>query len=303
MRGRREKPSWNWLGLVLVFIAVALIFAGLWMGVELLAKEFSVGLLSDIISVASPEDPADQVGDRERKEDEETVLESNLLVTENPYDLDAFMQTGEFITYTGQEPTTVGIDVSDHQLEIDWETVAGEGIDFAVVRVGYRGYTKGSLSLDDRYVENIEGALDNGMDVGVYFFSQAISVEEAIEEAALVLEAIEGYNIAYPVVFDWEEILVEARTDNMDPVLLTECAVAFCDTIEDAGYTAGVYFNQTYGYQHFNLSELSDYVLWLAQYDVVPDFRYNFHMWQYTATGTLAGIETAVDMNMSFWQP
>lgn len=272
-----------------------MVFGAIWAGVEVFTQAYQVSLPSEVMI----EDPEDQ----EHVQEEEVNLEGGVLVAENEYNQNSFIKTGEFITYTGVEPTTVGIDVSDHQLDIDWETVAGEGIDFAVIRVGYRGYTEGSLNMDTRFEQNIQGALDNGIDVGVYFFSQAITVEEAIEEAELVLEAIEAYDIRYPVVFDWEEILSDARTDHMTPELLTECTIAFCDLVEEAGYTAGVYFNQTYGYNHFNLLDLEDYVLWLAQYSTAPDFYYHFDMWQYTATGTLAGIETPVDLNMSFWQP
>lgn len=115
-----------------------------------------------------------------------------------------------------------------------------------MIRVGYRGYTKGDTVLDELFYDNVEGALTNGIQVGVYFFSQAVTVEEAVEEAELVLRAIEGLEITYPIIFDWEDIPQEARTDGMDPVTLTACADAFCGTIAAAGYPAGIYFNQAF---------------------------------------------------------
>ena len=165
------------------------------------------------------------------------------------------------------------------------------------------GYTKGDTTLDELFYDNVGGAVSNGIAVGVYFFSQAISEEEAVEEAEIVLRAIEGLDITYPVIFDWEDIPQEARTDGMDPMTLTSCAAAFCETIEQAGYTAGVYFNQVYGYQHYDLKVLEDYVFWLAQYDDAPDFYYDFQMWQYTNAGAVSGITGDVDLNLSFWQP
>jgi len=221
----------------------------------------------------------------------------------NPYDLGLFRAEDGFIVYDGEPAARRGIDVSSHQGRIDWAAVAADGIEYAMIRVGYRGYTEGLTSLDELFYENVAGAQANGIDVGVYFFSQAIDRDEAIEEAETVLRAIEGLEITYPVIFDWEDIPQEARTDGMDPKVLTGCARAFCQTIERAGYRAGVYFNQAYGYQHYNLIALEAYVLWLAQYAGAPDFRYRFEMWQYTNAGTVEGIEGDVDLNLSFWQP
>ncbi len=222
----------------------------------------------------------------------------------NPSDHDLFREEDGFLVYDGEPAARRGIDVSAHQGPIDWAKVKADGIEYAMIRVGYRGYTKGDTSLDELFYENVAGARANGIDVGVYFFSQAIDRDEAVEEAEIVLRAIEGLDISYPVVFDWEAIpQAEARTDGMDPKVLTGCARAFCRTIEQAGYTAGVYFNQIYGYEHYNLVALEEYVLWLAQYADRPDFRYGFQMWQYSCTGAVDGIDSVVDLNLSFWEP
>ena len=193
-----------------------------------------------------------------------------------------------------------GIDVSFYQGEIDWEQVAAAGVDFAIIRLGYRGYSKGALQPDSKFEQNIQGALDAGLEVGVYFFSQAVTPEEAEAEAAYIINVIEGYEITYPVAFDWEPIAPgnNARTDGLDNDVLTQCAAAFCEKIRGAGYTPAIYFNQSLGYLRYDLRELTEYNLWLAEYDVKPDFYYHFDLWQYTHTGKVAGIEGEVDLDL-----
>ena len=220
----------------------------------------------------------------------------------NPYDRAGFsLDEKGRVTYeeNGRRART-GIDVSTYQQEIDWEAVAADGIDFAILRLGYRGYTEGGLFPDQTFQTNLQGALDAGLDVGVYFFSQAITPQEAEEEADYILSAIEGYNITYPIAFDWEPISPgnNARTDGLDNQVLTQCAAAFCEKIRDAGYRPAVYFNQSLGYLRYDLRELTDYHLWLAEYDTKPDFYYHFDLWQYTHTGRVAGIEGDVDLNL-----
>lgn len=170
-----------------------------------------------------------------------------------------------------------------------------------MIRVGYRGYSQGTLQMDERFQENMDGALAAGLDVGVYFFSQATSVLEAEEEADFVLSAVRGYPIKYPVVFDWEFIDgAEARTNGMDGDTVTQCAAAFCDLISVAGYTPMVYFNQELGYLFYQLDQLDASQFWLAEYDTKPDFFYDFEMWQYTHTGVVPGIQGNVDLNLAF---
>lgn len=194
-----------------------------------------------------------------------------------------------------------GIDVSTHQQEIDWQAVAADGIDFAMLRIGRRGYSEGGLFPDDAFARNLQGALDAGLEVGVYFFSQAVTPEEAEEEADYVLESLNGQELSYPVAFDWESITEdEARTDGVSGAAMTRCAAAFCKKIEAAGYRPAVYFNRTQGYLHYDLRDLRDYDLWLAEYDTVPDFFYHFDLWQYTHTGQVDGIQGNVDLDLAF---
>ena len=192
-----------------------------------------------------------------------------------------------------------GVDVSTYQGEVDWQAVA-DGIDFAILRLGYRGYTEGGLFMDESFSRNLQGALDAGLEVGVYFFSQAITPEEAEAEAAYILNAIDGYTVTYPIAFDWEPIAPgsNARTEGLDGETLTRCAAAFCRKVEEAGCRPAVYFNQTLGYLRYDLRELTDYDLWLAEYDSKPDFYYHFDLWQYSHTGQVAGIEGNVDLDL-----
>ncbi len=217
-------------------------------------------------------------------------------------DKDCFGWGNGFKTYSdGVLRARVGVDVSSHQEEIDWAAVSESGVDFAVIRAGFRGYGDGSTQQDEYFTRNMEGALANGLDVGVYFFSQALNPEEARAEAHEVLSMISGYDVRYPIYFDWEPIDGdEARTDTISARELTDCALAFCQVIEDAGYEAGIYFNLTMAIHYYHLTELKDYTFWLAEYQEVPSFPFAFSMWQYSDKGAVAGISTAVDLDLCF---
>lgn len=225
-------------------------------------------------------------------------------VAVSTYDRSAFYSENGRIYYDdGVIVPTYGIDVSNHQKEIDWTAVAGDGIDFAIIRTGFRGYgTAGTINLDSYFHQNMEGALAAGLDVGVYFFSQAISVEEAIEEANFVLEQLEGYELTYPVIYDWENIsTTSARTQGLDSATLNACAVAFCETVAAAGYQPMVYFNGYLGLLRYDVSAIDDYPFWYAVYGrSTPNMYYDFQMWQYSDSGSVAGIEGRVDMDICF---
>ena len=212
-----------------------------------------------------------------------------------------FDRTDGKIVYTGDDYDTIlGVDVSEHQHYIDWKQVADSGVQFAYIRCGYRGYTQGGLNDDAWFRTNIDGARDAGLQVGVYFFSQAINVAEAIHEARFVLRQIEGYEITLPVMYDWEKLedIPDARTNDLDPSIIGDCGVAFCETIRAAGYEAGIYFNRQLGYYSLDLSRLKDVKFWLAVPGDYPDFYYAGNIWQYTHEGEVPGIEGQVDMNL-----
>lgn len=204
------------------------------------------------------------------------------------------------MTYSGETYLT-GIDVSEHQGKIDWEKVAADGVDFVMIRMGYRGSTAGGLYTDEYFTENIAGANAAGIDVGVYFYSQAVTPEEALEEADYVLEAIRPYKVTFPVVFDWEIVGgSEARTYTVSRAVLCECAEAFCDAVEDEGYDAMIYFTQYLGYRKYILRQLTDYEFWYAEYEAQPRIVFDFDMWQYSSTGKVNGIDGDVDLNIYF---
>ena len=234
---------------------------------------------------------------------EPSAVDKTEEIPENTYDPSCFYMDGGFLRYESDTITSqVGIDVSAHQQEIDWQRVADSGVQFAILRVGYRGYTEGAIQEDTYFEQNLEGAIDAGLDVGVYFFSQAIDEQEAREEARFVLDKISGYLLAFPVFFDWEKIGSEARSDTMDLASLTIVTDTFCTEIRNAGHQAGLYFNQQLGYEELHLPSLQTYTFWLAEYNDTPSFAYHFDLWQYSASGTVDGIEGDVDLNLAFFR-
>lgn len=222
----------------------------------------------------------------------------------NSYDTAAFRtEENGRITYSGTDTTVrFGIDVSEHQGVIDWAAVAADGVEFAMIRCGWRGYGSTAGLNEDKYFRaNIEGALAAGLDVGVYFFSQALTEAEAREEAAYTLELIAGYELTFPVVFDWEQVAVRgSRTLSPDWAAVTDCTEVFCDAVAAAGYTPMTYFNMSMAYLRLDLSRLQKYHGWLAWYHEVPEYRYEYRMWQYGALTTVAGINGLCDVNLLF---
>lgn len=220
----------------------------------------------------------------------------------NSYDSSAFVVENGFLTYQGGTPSYVGIDVSAHQKLIDWEKVAASGVDFVMIRAGYRGYTQGLIYQDDYFTYNINEALRVGLDVGIYFFSQATSVEEAREEALQTLEWIEDYDVTYPVVFDWERVSQSnSRTKDTTGDMITACAREFCGIIADAGYTPMTYGSPSKVGKDLQLDQLSDFPFWLAHYTIdwcPTSFQYHYDMWQYSSSGMVDGIDVRVDLNI-----
>ena len=243
----------------------------------------------------------EEIWEEEPTEEEDTSPASVLhLLPENPYNKFDFQYDGWFLKSTATECLS-GIDVSSYQGDIDWEQVAEAGVDFAIIRLGYRGYESGKLVEDKFARQNLEGAASAGIPLGVYFFSQALTMEEAREEAQFVLDMIDPYEIAMPVVFDWEHVNNEsARTNGMDPYVATDCAKAFLEVIDEAGYWPMMYFNTFQARKLFYLDQLMEYDFWLALYSDRLTFPYKVDMWQYTCTGAIPGISGDVDVNVLF---
>lgn len=217
----------------------------------------------------------------------------------SPYTAQDYRYEDGFLTCTAGE-TVLGVDVSSHQEIIDWQAVAASGIKFAFVRLGNRGYESGRLSADTYAMANLTGAREAGLLVGAYLFSQAVSVEEAEEEAAFALEVLAGFKLDLPLVYDWEYVSETARTAHVDARMLTDCTLTFCQAVEKAGYDSMIYFNSYQATDLLYLNELEQYPWWLAMYDISMEFPCKADLWQYTKTGSVPGIEGDADVNLMF---
>lgn len=195
-----------------------------------------------------------------------------------------------------------GVDISAHNNVTDWAALKADGIDFVMLRTGYRGYgSEGKLSKDTRFREYYRAAKEAGLLVGAYFFSQAVSEEEAVEEAILTAQMLEGCELDFPVAYDWELIFHDsARTDNVPVDVLTDCTLAFCQNIESFGYRSMVYQNKRTTLFKLDLPRLTEIPFWLAEYGDGPTYIYEYDMWQYSCTGSVNGVEGNVDLNLCF---
>ena len=202
-----------------------------------------------------------------------------------------------------RKPTSkakAGIDVSKWNKEIDWVKVKEDGVEFAIIRAGYRGSSTGSLVEDPYFRTNMEGAIAAGIEVGVYFFTQAINEVEAVEEASAVLEMVRGYNLDFPIFIDTEGAGGNGRADKLDVETRTLVCEAFCRTVENAGSEAGVYASRNWYKNNLKTERLEDYFIWLAEYRETPLYTGYYRMWQYTSKGKVAGIEGNVDLNIAY---
>lgn len=196
----------------------------------------------------------------------------------------------------------IGIDVSTYQGNIDWLTVKAAGMEFAMLRLGFRGYESGKLALDSTFLQNAEGAEAAGIGIGVYFFSQAVTEDEAEEEARFVLEQLKNIPVTYPIAYDLEHYTASAaRTDALTGEQATRNAIRFCETIQEAGYQPVIYMNGHWAAEIYDLNALAQYPIWFAGYRDLPDIKGGVAMWQYTDQGSVPGIENAaVDLNLMF---
>lgn len=222
----------------------------------------------------------------------------------NTFNPEDFEEKNGVVTYSGS--SFVGINVSQKMGDIDWPAVAASGVDFAMIRVGYRGNEKGRISPDSNFEQNMQGALDAGLPVGVYFYSKAVTDAEADEEAGFVLEQIRPYSMTYPVVMYWEydrkddgDVNEKSRTVRCNGDQVTGFIQTFCKKVKSVGYNVGFYCDKTMGYESLDLSRLSEYDLWYAETRAAPSFFYAFTMWQYTKTGEVPGIGKPVPVTIS----
>ena len=233
---------------------------------------------------------------------EEWVLISPYL-PKNEYDYTKLVCQSDLMKYfeDGRQISYVGADISKYHDYVDFVKLKKAGVNFVMLRVGARGYGTGQLMLDENFLDNIKRASDAGLEIGLYFFSQAVSKEEAIEEANLVLENIGDYKITYPIAFDMEFIVGDtARIEALTREEKTTIAKTFMDTIENAGYKAMLYGNKEWLIRRVDLSKLTSYDIWLSQPGDIPDYPYKFTMWQYSNTASIDGIAGYANLNISF---
>lgn len=221
---------------------------------------------------------------------------------QHTYNDSMFGVSGDRILYN--DPSVdirTGIDVSKYQGKINWSKVASDDIDYAIVRVGYRGYSEGKIMEDTTFEDNIKGALSNKIDVGVYFLTQAVSEKEAEEEAQFVLDAIEPYNVTYPIVLDVEAVGGnDGRGNALSAEDRTKYSIAFLEKIKKAGYDVCIYGNLKTFLLMLDMKQLEDYSKWFAGYTDIPYFPYEMDIWQYTDKGKVSGISEKVDINIQF---
>ena len=221
--------------------------------------------------------------------------------SKNPYDKMKFVSDSGKMSYEDDTyKSRLGVDVSEHQGDINWQEVKNAGIDFAFIRIGYRGYGEsGDIKEDIKFENNFDKAKEAGIDVGVYFFSQAINEDEAREEARFVLEHLRGRVLELPVVYDPENIRDDvARTDNVTPEQFTKNTIAFNEEVKVAGYKPMVYSNMLWEAFKFDMTKLKEYPFWYADYESRPQTPYDFTFWQYSEKASIAGIEGNMDMNI-----
>ena len=223
-------------------------------------------------------------------------------LAKNDYDIDNLViDEGGRYTYLedGNVVSRFGIDVSSHQGDIDWNAVAGEGVEFVFIRAVYRGYGTGKLVIDEKCLENIAGAHAAGIDVGVYVFSQAVNQAEVLEEAATVIGLLEGYTIELPIVFDVEKVNdSEARTNSLTVEDRTNLSISFMEAVKNAGYDAMVYHNTEMGAMLIDLTRLTEYPKWFAGYNKEFYWPYEYNIWQYSESGRVNGINGEVDLDI-----
>ena len=263
----------------------------------------SVGVLAGTSIMRALQQPAQtqEAGSKVKmKGGRSTAIDDSKKIFTTTYDWDnATVKSGR-ISYKagGKVVSRTGIDVSEHNGKIDWAKVAADGIDFAYIRIGYRGSVEGNITHDKRFEQNFDGARKNGLDVGVYFFSQAITPEEARDEARYVVKQLDGYATEYPVVFDMEPSTSgDDRVSSLTNDQMTAIAKAFCKELRKNGYYACVYGSRA-DLAHYDLAALSRYGFWYAEYAKAPTMALRYGIWQYTDSGKVDGIDGNVDLDI-----
>ena len=245
---------------------------------------------------------------RQTEPEEEVILEPTISETEpenptippdrNPYGRYDFQYNRHNYLLLQNVDSSPGVDVSAHQGDIDWAAVKKSGIEFAVIRLGYRGYGSGKLVEDEYAKKNLREAKAAGLKIGAYFFSQALDIQETDEEIQFMLNMLADVDLDMPLVLDWEIPAEDARTKNMDARTLTDIQLHFCGQMKKMGYQPMIYFNWHQSENLYYLSELEDYPFWLALYQDRMTYPWKVEMWQWTSSGKVPGIQGNVDINV-----
>lgn len=235
---------------------------------------------------------------------EEWVL-INPYLTKNTYDFTKLEEKANLKRYmeNGKKTSYVGVDISKHTGKVNFTGVKAAGVDYVMIRLGSRGYSTGQISLDENFKENIEGAIEAGLEVGVYFYSQAITQEEAVQEANFVVQNLEPYRakVKYPVAFDMEFVSNDkSRVDGLSRDDKTTVTAAFMEGIKAAGYVPMIYGDKEWLIKEIDMTKLQVYDVWLSQEKDIPDYPYQYTMWQYSTDGVLNGINGNADLNICF---
>lgn len=231
------------------------------------------------------------------------LVEIDETIARNNYLPGSFRKVGDALEYytNGRKTSTVGVDISKDQGDIDWGKVKNAGVEFAMIRMGVRGYSSGKVVVDENFKKNLEGAVSNGIKVGVYFYSQAVTKEEAVEEANYAVGAVSGYTLTYPIVFMTETIENDtARTDTLSKEALTECAQYFCQSVQNYGYKAMIAGNEKQLADKLDLSKLTTFDKWLLSPGEQSDYPYQYTMWQYKDNAVVDGIPGGAPLDISF---
>lgn len=272
-----------------------------------------------------PEETEEESTEEESTEEEETTTEEskddgnhiqivysdgseewvqiNPYMEKNTYDFTNLVSNDGKMKYysDGKKISYLGVDISRYQKDVDFEALKNDGIEFVMLRVGARGYKTGEIQIDEYFHENIKKATEAGLDIGVYFFSQAITQEEALEEAQLVLDNIKEYEILYPIAYDMEFIENDtARVETLTRDERTTIAAAFLNHINNAGYTPMLYGDTEWLVKRIDVAKFNASCIWLSEEADIPKYPYRYEMWQYTTQGQVRGINGFVDLNISF---
>lgn len=227
----------------------------------------------------------------------------NAYIEKHKYDFVGLVYQEPVMKYyeNGTNISHMGVHINKSSGDVNFKKLKEAGVEYVIIRLGMRGYQNGALSIDERYEEYITKAKEAGLEIGLSFYSQAITPEEATEEANTILSYIGENKITYPIVFDMETISNDtSRIETLSKISVTQIASAFCETIKNAGYSPMVYGNKYWLLRRMDLTKLSDYDIWLSQEEDTPDYPYKFAMWEYTKNGKIDGIEGEASLSISF---